>query len=87
MSYTRIINGQMYNYRSYRENGKVKSEYLGKAKESKESLFWFPIMFYILGMFQAIFVSIFHGWVSWVVAGIGLGIYFMFVYWFRSELR
>lgn len=89
MSYTKTIKGQKYNYESYRdENGKVKTKYLGKVQE-KYYPEMFPMIFYMLGMFQATFVGLFQDswWISWVILAVGLTIYWYCLKWFNYELK
>jgi len=84
MTFTRTIYGKKYRYKNYREDGKVKSKYMGKVKED-DILGIFPMLFYLLGMLQASFTNAFDNYWSWVILAIGLIIYFLFLIWFAYE--
>lgn len=52
------------------------------------NLLFFPIIFYLIGLNQSLFSSIFsNSWVSWLIFGIGITSYTITYFYFTKELK
>jgi hypothetical protein len=55
--------------------------------DEKDIIPLFPLIFYFLGLFTESFRIIVGGWESWLIIGLGIGLYLLFYIWFMYELN